>query len=258
MIQIQKMISLVHETKKIILNEDLKNHITEKGSADFVTQVDTGVQEYLYEKLKELDPGIQFMGEENNQNQIDPSEPAWILDPVDGTTNLIFDYQQSAVSLGYYENGQICQAVIYNPFSDETFWAIQGKGAFLNDRQIHVSSHKTLSGCLVAIGTSPYYKEYAARNFQLFQKVFEHCLDIRRGGSAALDLSYIACGRLDAYFELKLKPWDFAAGSLILEEAGGKITSYQGTPLDFLQPQAILSSNGLVHEELLQLIKEYY
>ena len=256
MIQIQKLISLVHETKNIILNKDLKNHITEKGAADFVTQVDTGVQEYLYEKLKELDPGVQFIGEENNQNQIDPSEPAWILDPVDGTTNLIFDYQQSAVSLGYYENGKICQAVIYNPFSDETFWAVRGKGAFLNDCPIHVSSHKTLSESLVAIGTSPYYKEYAAKNFQIFQKVFEQCLDIRRSGSAALDLAYTACGRLDAYFELKLKPWDFAAGSLILEEAGGKITSYEGTPLNYLKPQAVFCSNGLIHEELGHILQD--
>ncbi len=235
------------------MNESDRHSITVKGAADFVTKVDTEVQHFLKEALRDLSPEVQFMGEEEHLHQVDPSRPAWILDPIDGTTNLICDYRQSAVSLGYYENGRIEAGVIYNPFSGETFHAVRGQGSFLNGNRIHVSEKTALRDSLISIGTSPYDKELAPANFRVFQKVFEHSLDIRRSGSAALDLAYVACGRTDGYFERNLKPWDFAAGTLLVEEAGGCVTTVRMGPLDFLKNQDILATNGSIHEELGEL-----
>ncbi|MCD8366276.1 MAG: inositol monophosphatase [Clostridiales bacterium] len=249
-INISQITSLVHQTSSIIMSETDRHDITVKGLADFVTKVDTGVQNFLQDALQKEYPEIQFMGEEEHLHQIDPSRPAWILDPIDGTTNLIYDYRQSAVSLGYYENGQIMAAVIYNPFSKETFTAMRGEGAFLNGRPIHTSSKTTLQDSLISIGTSPYNKEMAPVNFRIFQDIFMRSLDIRRSGSAALDLAYVACGRIDGYFERNLKPWDFAAGALLVEEAGGCAATFRSARIDFLKNQDILATNGQIQKEL--------
>ncbi len=250
---IQEMIRLVWQTRPLIMDTENARHITIKGQADFVTRVDTHVQAYLKEELFKLNKNIQFMGEENHLDPIDPGRPSWILDPIDGTTNLIYDYHHSAVSLGYYDGKTITAGVIYNPFTEETFYGASGQGAFLNGHPIHVTDHKTLSKSLISIGTSPYDKELAAENFTLFLKIFKNTLDIRRSGSAALDLAYVACGRLDGYIERNLKPWDFAAGAIILQEAGGSISGYDGSPLTFYKNQDITADNGAIHKELLSM-----
>ena len=247
---LQTLTELVHKTRPLILDTENARRITVKGQADFVTQVDTNVQAYLKERLLELDSHIQFMGEENHMNCIDSSRPSWILDPIDGTTNLIYDFRHSGVSLGYYDGSEVTMGVIYNPFTEETFAAAKGQGATLNGQPIRVTDNKALQNSLISLGTSPYDKELAEENFEMFLKIFKHSLDIRRSGSAALDLAYVACGRLDGYVEKNLKPWDFAAGAIILQEAGGKITDLCGQPLDFCRNQNILASNGKIHEEL--------
>ncbi len=254
MIDMEKLIALVHETKSIIMDDGARSHISVKGKADFVTRVDTSVQHFLKEKLQAAYPQVQFMGEEDHLHSVDPSRPAWILDPIDGTLNLIYDYKMSAVSLAYYEDGQIRAGVVYNPFTEETFHAVRGGGAFLNGAPIHVSEKKSLEESMVAFGTSPYNKELAGKNFRAIQQVFERTLDVRRSGSAALDLSYVACGRQDGFFERNLKPWDFAAGALLVEEAGGRMSNFPGKPLDYLKNQDILGSNGLIHEELSAIV----
>lgn len=248
---IQEMIRLVHQTRPLIMDTEGSRHITVKGDADFVTQTDTRVQSFLREALFQLDRHIQFMGEEEHMNRIDPAHASWILDPIDGTTNLIYDFHHSAVSLGYYDGEKIVSGVVYNPFTEETFYASAGQGAFLNGQPIHVTEHKTLSESLISIGTSPYDKELARENFNVFLNIFKNSLDIRRSGSAALDLAYVACGRLDGYIEKNLKPWDFAAGAIILQEAGGHISDYNGKPLDFCQNQNVAASNGAIHRELI-------
>ncbi|MCD8218597.1 MAG: inositol monophosphatase [Clostridiales bacterium] len=253
-ININEIIDLVHQTKPVIMNETARQNITVKGPADFVTRVDTEVQYFLRDALAEAYPKVQFMGEENHLHQIDPARPAWILDPIDGTTNLIYDYRQSAVSLGYYDEGQIMAAVIYNPFSEETFSAVRGEGAFLNNIPIHASKKTALSDSLVSIGTSPYEKDLAPVNFKIFQDVFTHSLDIRRSGSAALDLAYVACGRIDGYFERNLKPWDYAAGTLLVEEADGHAATFRSDQIDFLRNQDILATNGKIQKELRERI----
>ncbi|WP_343209946.1 inositol monophosphatase family protein [Anaerolentibacter hominis] len=247
----QQVIDLVKEAESIIFDEKALNHVISKGLADYVTYVDLGVQHFLQEKLASLYPDIAFMGEEDGQNQLDPSGSCWILDPIDGTTNLIHHYHHSAISLALYQNGAIVFGAVYNPFTKELFLAQAGYGAYLNGEPIHVSNVVTLEQSLINFGTAPYQKELAPKNFAIVQSVYEKCQDIRRSGSAALDLCYVACGRSDAFFEMTLKPWDYAAGSLILTEAGGKVTDWDGAPLQFAQACSVAGSNGKIHARLL-------
>lgn len=251
----EQIIELVHQSNPLIMDTENAHKITVKGQADFVTRVDTSVQNFIKSALARLTPEVQFIGEEDHKNTMDPSRPAWILDPIDGTTNLIYDFHHSAVSLAYYENGQISFGVVYNPFTEETFHGIRGGGAFLNGQAIHVNDAKQLDNSLISIGTSPYDREMSADNFRIFQRIFEHTLDIRRTGAASLDLAYTACGRLDGYIERNLKPWDFSAGAVILEEAGGRITDYNGNPVDYCKNQDILAAAGGIHEALAALLE---
>lgn len=250
---IRDVIELVKQAKPFIQNRDMADHIKVKGPADYVTQVDTNVQKFLSEKLYELAPQIQFLGEEEGLHAMS-SDTFWILDPVDGTTNLIHDYQHSTVSLGLYEKGEIVMGVIYDPFREEVFHAEKGKGSFRNGEPIHAARAGTLGETIVAIGTAPYQKELAHENFQRFERIFMKCQDIRRTGSAAMDLAYVACGRIGGFFEARLQPWDFAAGMLLVEEAGGRITRFDGSAVNPVEPGGILATNGKLHEELRGLL----
>ena len=245
-IDMNKLVALVKGTKQLLTDKQAVSQVTIKGASDYVTQVDFRVQEYLREQLYKEWPGIQFMGEEKDNSEIDFNGDIWILDPVDGTTNLIHDFRNSAVSLGLCSRGKMVCGVIYQPFSDEVFTAVKGEGAFLNGEPIHVSRAETMADSLISIGTTPYEHEYADRNFEIFKKVFLDCQDIRRIGSAAIELAYVACGRLDAFFEMNLKPWDYAAGLLLIEEAGGTVTGFQGEEPVPWEKGSIVGSNGPV------------
>lgn len=250
----EKLIELIRETKKIALDSGSAHDITIKGTADFVTKVDMGVQEFLRPRLRELYPDVQFMSEEKDNSGIDPRGKVWILDPIDGTTNLIHDYKMSAVSLGLAEGGIPVMGVVYNPFTDELFCAKKGSGAFLNGERIRVSAAESMESALISVGTSPYYKELADENFEIIKRIFIKAEDIRRCGSAAMDLCYIACGRIDGYFERRLKPWDYAAGTIILREAGGRVTTTAGGEPSCSFPSDIIASNGKIHDEFAELI----
>lgn len=256
LIDFDTIIAIIKDAAKLFADDAAAAHISEKGVSDYVTEVDMMVQKTLCEKLTGLYPDIQFMGEEKDNSSIDFEQAVWILDPVDGTTNLIHRFPGSCISLGLSFHKEVVAGIIYNPYLDELFFARKGGGAFLNGRPIHVSSASALSQSLVSTGTSPYFHELADTVFHQIQTVYQHAQDIRRIGSAAIELAYIACGRLDAYFELLLKPWDFAAGQIILQEAGGRITDYNGTPVTPEKPVAILATNGKIHEELVELLKE--
>ena len=240
----------------MFLNHTEAEHVTVKGRADFVTQVDIRVQEYMRNELSKRWPDVQFMGEEKDNSDIDFNGAVWILDPVDGTTNLIHDYRSSAISLALFEAGKPVLGIIYQPYTKELFWAQKGKGAFLGTERISVSEAGSLSESIVNVGTSPYKKELADENFELIKKVFCKSQDIRRSGSAALDLAWIACGRSDAFFERNLKLWDFAAGWIIIEEAGGKIADFNGMEISPVIAADIVTGTPKVCEELLTLIKE--
>lgn len=250
-----QLLDLIKSTKSIITDDALRNSVTEKGLADFVTKVDTSVQAYLKDKLFSLYPDIQFMGEEGEKGETDFSKKVWILDPVDGTTNLIHDFKMSAVSLGLLDNGVPVLGIIYNPFSDEIFYAKKDEGAFLNGEKISVSSENKLIKSLIAFGTSPYEKELADVNFDILKRVYLNTGDIRRTGSAAMDLAYVACGRIDGFFERNLKPWDYCAGICIVNEAGGKVTNMHGGAVTYDRNSDILASNSLLHEGLLELVR---
>lgn len=251
-IDMEKLIQLVMETQSFFTNEEAASQVTVKGVSDYVTQVDYQVQEFLKERLREEWPDFQFMGEEKDNSDIDFDGTFWILDPVDGTTNLIHDFRNSAVSLGLCDKGEMICGVVYQPFSGEVFHAVRGEGACLNQKPIHVSSAVSMAESLISIGTTPYEHEYADRNFEIFKKVFLDCQDIRRIGSAAIELAYVACGRLDAFFEMNLKPWDYAAGLLLIEEAGGTVTGFQGEKPVPWEKGNIVGSNGPIGQLLVE------
>jgi len=253
MIAVQDILALVGRTKKFVEDREMAGHIRVKGPADYVTQVDTGIQNFLAEELSRLAPGIQFLGEEEGLHEMS-ADTYWILDPIDGTTNLIHDYQHSVISLGLYDKGEITMGVVYDPFREDVYYAQKGKGCFLNGSPVGVSGERTLGETIISIGTSPYDRELTEENFRRFQRVFEKSQDIRRTGSAALDLAYVACGRTGGFFETLLSPWDFAAGMLLVTEAGGRVTNFGGEPLDFLKRGSVVATNGKIHDELRELL----
>ena len=215
---------------------------SKQGQANFVTKYDVSVEAYLREHLLQIVPDAVFIGEESDAHSDAGAKHAFIVDPIDGTTNFIKDYHASAISIALLDEGKVMIGVVYNPYLDEMFWAERGKGAFCNGERIHVSDQPLENG-LVLFGSSPYYKELWKWSFELAYAYFEKALDIRRSGSAALDLCSIAAGRAEVYFELRLSPWDYAAGSLIVEEAGGVITDIDGAPVQFERPSSILAQN---------------
>lgn len=248
---IQHIATLVRETKGIITNREMVAHVREKGVADYVTQVDITVQEFLKDALYKLAQDIQFLGEETGLQQMN-TDSYWILDPVDGTTNLMHDYQHSVVSLALCQRNEIVAGIIYDPFHEELFSAVKGEGSFLNGKPIHVSSAQKLSETIIGVGTAK--REHAKDNFVRFLRVYENSQDIRRIGSAALELAYTACGRQGGYFEAYLNPWDYAAGMLIVQEAGGTVSDWRGKNLDPAQGSQVAGTNGNVHDELLRLL----
>lgn len=250
MIDFNKIIELVKETKNLVFSEKLITQIKMKGDADFVTAVDLAVSSFLKEELNKLDSNIGFFSEEESGAL---SDPCWILDPIDGTTNLVFGYRMSSVSLALYSGSKISAGVVYNPFTDECFTAQYGLGAYLNGQKLHVSERR-IENSIVEFGAGSTHKEDADANFALAKDIFKSCIDIRRICSSALDLCYIADGRIDGYFEQRLKPWDIAAGSLILTEAGGMISDYSGKPVQFAAPASVVASNGIIHNFILEKI----
>lgn len=245
-IDTERIVEAVKRVKPLFMDRERSAQITEKGLADYVTQVDIRVQEQVRQELYELYPEVQFMGEEKDNSGIDFAGDVWILDPVDGTTNLIHDFGHSTLSLALARGGELVLGIVYHPYTDELFVAEKGKGARLNGRKISVSARTQMKESLISVGTAPYDKQQARETFRLFADVFEKCADIRRLGSAALELAYVACGRIEAYFERNLKPWDYAAGLLLIEEAGGAVTDFAGGKIDFSGKADIVGSNGAI------------
>ena len=238
------LIETVRECGQVILNADRSSiEIDSKaGPANFVTEYDKKVQDLLEEKLTEIVPDAKFVGEEENSEKVTPIGKYFVVDPIDGTTNFIKDYHVSCISVALIENGKVEIGIVYNPYLDEMFWAQRGQGAYCNDSKIRVSN-QPLSNGIVLFGTSPYYAELHEKSFETAFKYFKQALDIRRSGSAAIDLCSIAAGRAELYFELRLSPWDYAAGSLIVEEAGGVVTTVEGEPVSFDMPCSVLARN---------------
>jgi myo-inositol-1(or 4)-monophosphatase len=237
------------------LKPKIRNHaaldIRVKGQSDFVTNIDLEINQYLKGELLGRYPETSFFSEEESGRL---GENCWILDPIDGTTNLILDYQMSSVSLAHHMGGRMVFGIVYNPFTDECFTAREGEGAFLNhDRRLHVSDRPAQSS-VIEFGAGSTHKDWADTNFAIALDLFKHCLDIRRTCSSALAMCYIAAGRIDGYFERVIKPWDIAAGSLILAEAGGITTDYDGRPIDFEGRTTVIASNSGIHQFMMDTI----
>jgi myo-inositol-1(or 4)-monophosphatase len=220
--------------------------IRHKGEIDLVTQVDIECQARIVELIEGSFPDDEIIAEEKT-NYFDGKKNRWIVDPLDGTTNFAHAYPFFCTSIAYEEAGEITAGVVYNPIFRELFFAGKGKGAYLNGDRIAVSSTSNLKQSLVSTGFPYDIATNPKNNINHFVDFLFAAQAVRRDGSAALNLSYVACGRFDGFWELKLNPWDVAAGSLIVREAGGIITDFEGGAYSIYSNQ-ILASNGLVHE----------
>ncbi|MDE7206205.1 MAG: inositol monophosphatase [Lachnospiraceae bacterium] len=246
---LKEIIAAVRVCGAIILNADrTKSGMDEKaGHANFVTVYDKKVQKELQKKLLAILPEAVFVGEEEDVHASVADGYAFIVDPIDGTTNFIKDYHASAISVGLTKGGERYMGVVYNPYLDEMFMAVKGQGAFLNDKPIQVSNQPLENG-IVIFGTAPYYEDLAKKSFDMAYQYFCKALDVRRSGSAALDLCNVAAGRAELFFELRLSPWDYAAGSLIVEEAGGVVTRIDGGEITLNEGCGVLATNAACRE----------
>ena len=246
--------AIARQAGRLILDFGAYDVEQKEGHANFVTTVDKAVQDYLADALPKALPGSRFIGEEQDNDAL-TGEPTWIIDPVDGTTNLIHNYRQSAVSIALCEGGEPVMAAVYQPYTDELFFARKGCGATLNGQPIRVSS-TPFERALVGFGTSPYHAALAERSMKTALAYLQRCADIRRSGSAAVDLAHVACGRIDVFFELILQPWDYAAGALLVTEAGGQfMMPFSPDGLNFGRPQGILAVNAACAKEALALLQ---
>ena len=251
---LEEIVSLVRQAGDIVRSaRDVAAHTHEKTSAaDLVTEYDLAVENFLKEKLPPLVPGSIFFGEEEAENA-DPARGwAFIVDPIDGTTNFVRGLHQSAISVALARDSKVEYGVVYDPFKDELFTARRGGGARLNGRPIQVSA-RPLSEGVFGMGTAIYKREYLAPTMRLTEQLFRRSCDFRRMGAAALDLCYVACGRYDVFFEYSLCPWDYAAGSLIVTEAGGYASTLEGTPLPITERSGVWISNDVNKDILREL-----
>ncbi len=234
----------------------LKNHwghlfnIREKDfSGDLVTEADQESEKVIIELIQKNFPSHQILSEESGIHESKNREFLWVVDPLDGTTNYTHQFPFVAVSIAMLYQGEAIVAVVYNPFLDEIFQAMRGRGTTFNQKPVQVSSVKQLEKSLLATGFAYNRRENRDNNYAEFCHLTDSCQGVRRAGSAALDLAYVACGRLDGHWELGLRPWDVAAGALLVEEAGGKVTSFDKGALD-IYSGVILATNGHIHDQI--------
>ncbi len=225
---------------------------TKTTETDLVTRVDKESEATIREILLGDYPEHTVLGEEEGQGRTSGEEAShrWIVDPLDGTLNYAHGFPFYCVSIGLEVEGELQVGVVLDSFRDELFTAVKGEGATMNGAPIRVTSEDVLRNAMLATGF-PYNPETASDNIEVFARMMHRCRAIRRPGAAALDLCYVACGRLDGFWDLRLHPWDVAAGVLILEEAGGRVSGPAGEPYN-VEDKVLVSSNGALHESLLE------
>jgi myo-inositol-1(or 4)-monophosphatase len=229
-----------------------KVKIIQKGPRDFATEVDLVAEQEIIQIIHSAYPDHKIVAEESGESEHN-AECVWIIDPLDGTTNFIHGFPHYAVSIAYQYRGKIEHGVIYDPIRDEMFSASRGRGARLNNTRLRVSECQRLEQALVGTGFPTKHLEDHALHLKLFGKIFSKAAGESCTGSAALDLAYVAAGRLDAFWEMKLKPWDFAAGILLIKEAGGMVGDFQGAE-NYLDSGNIVAGNLKLFKALLQEI----
>lgn len=230
--------------------------VAQKGTHDFVTEVDRQCEQIIIETLKDAYPDYAVLAEESGESgNVEEAEFCWIIDPLDGTTNFIHGFPHYAISIALANAGQIQQSLIFDPNKNELFTATKGAGAYLNEKRIRVSRRTKLSESL--IGTGFPYKEFEKTPIflNMLGELFKQCVGLRRPGAASLDLAYVAAGRYDGFFEFGLKPWDIAAGTLLITEAGGLIATPDETE-DFLKTGDIVAATPKIFAQLLKTIQK--
>lgn len=252
-IMLNKVIKIVKESATIFLKKDFE--VKQKtDETNIVTSADIEVQAFLYENLKLIKPEAGFIGEEDKN---DIKEYFWLVDPIDGTTNFSRGMNLSVVSVALIHNNECVLGVVYNPFTDDLYYAERGRGAYNNDNKI-VASNKDFKSSLFCTAMSLYRKEFASYCFDIIKDVYYESNDIRRLGSCALELCYLASGKCDLFFEIRVFPWDYAAAGLILQEAGGELCCLGHTALNYFEPVTLIGANTKENFNKLKNIVQKY
>lgn len=230
--------------------------VQKKGINDFATQVDRAAEEIIIETIHKAYPNHAILGEETGHHDEHHSDVTWIIDPIDGTTNFIHGFPQFCISIGIKQNDRVMHGVVYDPMRDELFTASRGQGAQMNGKRLRVSTTDTLQNAL--LGTGFPFRDFShIEQYTAFLKtLMPLCSGIRRAGAAALDLAYVAAGRLDGFWEYGLKPWDVAAAGLFIQEAGGFITTLEGDN-EYLNGKSVLAGTPKIYQALLELHADY-
>lgn len=254
-----KVISIAKLVGNFIRKESMlfdASSIEYKGLNDMVSYVDKTAEKRLVSNLSKLIPEAGFLTEEKTINKTGETY-TWIIDPLDGTTNFIHGIPTYAISIALYEDDKPVIGVVYEINRGEMFYAYKGGLAYLNGKEIHVSKNPDLKSSLLATGFPYYQFDKQPQYMQLFAEMMQKCHGLRRIGSAATDLAYVACGRFDAYFEYNLQPWDVAAGMFIVQQAGGQVINFSGGD-ECIQSREVLATNTLLTDEIFASIKKYF
>jgi len=256
---LQIAISIAHEAGAVVRDGFPRTtlaHIGFKGVVNPVTETDTAAEKLIVARLRAVFPDHRILAEEGGGDEWRaPGPPIWLVDPLDGTNNFAHGFPHVSISLALLAESQPVVGVIHDPLRGETFAATAGGGAALDGQSIRVSNVEHLAGAFLATGF-PYDRRTAPdNNVERLDHFLRRSLGVRRAGAATLDLAYVACGRLDGFWEIRLKPWDVAAGVLLMREAGGKVTDFQGGP-NCLSGEFIVASNGRIHDQMLRVIRE--
>lgn len=255
MISLDKLKDIVMNASALMVTEGF-DISSKEGYSNIVTSSDIAVQDYLCKQLAEALPDSGFLCEEEDMHNAN-HEYTWIIDPIDGTANYSRGIAECAICVGLKHYSDMIMGVVYLPRTKEMFYAEKGKGAYLNGKRIHVSD-RGFGNAIMCTALPVYHKEYAEICSGIIRETFGKCNDIRRFGACAPELCYLAMGRCELYFEYLLSPWDFAAASLILTEAGGKISGLDGKPLDFVSPCGVIAGNSSENlEELFNIIQKH-
>lgn len=249
---LKKVIEIATQAGKMML-KGFHNIEEKTDTSNIVTNMDIEVQDFIIQELKKLLADSSFIAEESESYE-EHDGYTWVIDPIDGTMNYAYGYQHSAVSIALLKDNEGIMGVCYNPYLKEVFYAEKGKGAFCNKLPLQVGNQALANGLLVC-GTSPYYKCIADTTFLNMKKLFLKSRDIRRSGSAVLDLCYVAAGRCDAFYEEQLSPWDYAAASVILKEAGGYIHLLHDQVWGYAKPIGMIAGNEGIVKEVIETLQ---
>ncbi|MCP4542030.1 MAG: inositol monophosphatase [Chloroflexi bacterium] len=255
---LETAIAIVHEAGGIVRDAFPLTSLTRvgfKGVVNPVTETDTAAEEVIVNRLRAAFPGHRILAEEGGGDEWHtPGPPTWVIDPLDGTNNFAHGFPHVGVTVALLDDGQPVVGVVHDPLRDETFAATAGGGATLNGQSIHVSGVEHLADAFLATGFPYDRRTIPDNNTERLDHFLRRSQGVRRAGAACLDIAYVACGRLDGYWEFQLNPWDIGAGILLVREAGGQVTDFEGSP-NCVSGEFVVASNGRIHDQMLCVIQ---